>query len=485
MNSNFTKELNKYIVRSNLKLEDIAGKLGIRRPRLSKYKTGLMLPSKNYFPEFIDKITDILRLSPTEKYNLSKVYFKELIGEEKYNEAIEITNLINKIAKISDLSSEKVYKKVTFPKEKIDFKVIYNVKVINKLIIDLLDEEVSLRTESKIDFFINHKYHSFFEILQAYMKYVRVRQIVHFNNAQSDIAMISDIILFTLYNEKNYEVFYYNIFSENLLDYTTNFMPYFIIFTKHVITISEDFETAFLFNSGEIIKYYTENFERAISNCKPLIERFDSVYEVLGNYKHFDSINKSPQYYIQPNPCFSEFYTKELIDKKLKNNIENRKELFEIVCMRYLNLPDLDNSITIFSKEGLENFVNSGRLMEFPKVFVESLNEMERLELLKKLKKSMEEGRRKEYIAKPFKFSIPENIAILISKDCVNFTAFNYDDNNYSFNSISIYESNICEVFCDFIINLSFVTDFLYTEKETMEIIDNHINILEKSCHTE
>lgn len=484
--TDFSRKLHELLNQNKSKftLEELATKIGINRPSLSKYRKGLGKPKKEDFPQFLENLSSALNLSKFDKDKLSEYYYKLKLGNEKIQKMNKIADLLNNFS-----NSEYVYESVKnedkINNENSKIKLINDENDIKTELLNILNNEVNC-DNPQISFFIDDHFPVFFDILDDFMlkKAIKVRQIICLKNSSSpnNRYLISKIIPYIyskndLYNNRSYDTFY---FEGEKKASVINYMSNFIIFSNCMCVLSEDLKTVLILNDTSIAKHYLKLFDKSIEKCKPLVKETISPDEALLNLKKNQEENKfGYECWIEYQPCFGQYYTAELIDKKLKTEgIENRDYLYQLACERFDYMRNLKYSIGIFSENGLKHFVDTGEILDLWSSYVIPFNTFEILEILKQLYDDNLNNIRHDYIANNDNLKIPKSIFVEILKNRVIFSGYSINPERYIF--LEIKETSICNEFNDFIHDISNALSLVFSKSKTLEIIKKHIDDLEE-----
>ena len=94
--------------------------------------------------------------------------------------------------------------------------------------------------------------------------------------ALSNILPLSEIL-------KNIYLPYYLYNNLTLGDEKMLIMPYYIITSKYLLTISSDFKTVSLHDSDTVIRVYRKEFYRIFNMAQPLIKYADNTFKIINH----------------------------------------------------------------------------------------------------------------------------------------------------------------------------------------------------------
>ncbi len=478
--SKFSNKLKMLIEESGLKIYKLSKESGLDRTTIQRAITGERLPSV----EFVETLSNYLRLSPNDKVELQELYSMSKIGDKVYEQRKYIKKMIEQIASIRTVAGNTLGDKKLSITGKIndDSAVFEGQYIINNLIRSVLEDEVINHSSPKIDLTVPFKYSFLYDLLyQLYLEAcgkINIRNIVRLNknphSSQSsnyNLEILSHVMPFTFSAGNGYDPYYYYDNFDSSKDITL-LMPFHIITSKRVINISSDFKTAVLYNNPDIVTIYQEKFDHAIAISAPLISQHlncdDMLQSYLKAYHNFGAVS----HVLEPQPCFAWYYTDDLIEKHLRSEVENRDEVLKLLICYYANHKASNKRpISIFSIDGLYDFAHTGILADLPTPFALPFSVEERITLLNKLKHEISNGNYEVYAADPSKLQIPIcSIQIFHTKGMDLYSS----NNNGMISSSVIEEKSITEAFYDFFESLP-GSSLVHTKDETIKIIDSAI----------
>lgn len=479
--SKFSDKLKLLIEESGIKIYQLAKNSELDRTTIQRSITGERLPSLN----FVKKLSDYLRLSPAERIELFELYSISKIGEKVYEERKYIKGIIERIATIhtakDNISNSQ--KSISFiGKINEDSAVFTGQYIVNSIIREVLEDEVVNNSSPEIDISVPFSYSFLFDLLyQFYLNEngkITIKNIIRLNknshafqNSNHNLEILSHVMPFAFSAGNGYQPYYYYDNFDSYNDIAL-LMPYYIITSRRLITISANFTTAILYNNESIVNTYKDNFKIAITKSKPLIAQHFSCDDILSAYLESHKSLGVISHVIEPQPCFAWYYTKDLIRAHLRQDLENREELLKLLYDFYENGRDYNiRPMSIFSIEGLSSFADTGILADLPTQFAIPFTIEERIMLLSKLKNDIAKDVYQVYATNSSKFIIPLSTIQLYNTNRLEFFATN---NNGVISSSCIEEKTIVEAFYGFFESLP-DSDLVYSKEETIKIIDSFI----------
>ncbi len=479
--SKFSEELNDIIRKRNGTIKNLTKDVGIERTLFHRVLKGeRQLDSKD-----IDKLCDYLELTFEEKNRLLVFYEMGVVGEEKYNQRLDIKNIIESISQKLDMDNfvskgdlknveinSNVYSddiEVCDGKYKVEKFIKYKLVEISK-------------SENTINCFIPFKLDVFYLTLQELFKNNNVN--LKFNqllmidrsadSSKETLELIMQVLMMASVALENYKAHYF--YSETKLENEFPiFMPYYFFTDTELVTISADLERVVLYKNKKIINLIKKQFD----------EKYNSSSNFINNIsKHSDKIEErlnlvgdrlSDVRCIEPQPCFASFINKEFADKLIIKEIPYREEVINIIVDFYQNIEYSSDRKLFFTEDGLQNFVDKGIITVFPEEFVMPCSTENRIVLLKMIRDEI--ASKTSPLFKLIKSSrLFVSNALSIDSSNNGGTLFNLHDKEKLI-SIEILSMKINEMIIDYL-DWLFESDSVYDDKQTVEILNEYIEKL-------
>lgn len=480
--SQFSNQLKSLIEDSGTNIYQLAKKAQLDRTTIHRAIVGERLPSVI----FVTKLCDYLRVSPVERKELLDFYAISKVGESVYASRKYIKGMIERIDIMHSKTDNTMFniEKTVAPDEQInkDIHVFSGLHSVNNLIHELLEEAIFNEGPSQIDLVVPFDYTFLFDFLhQLYFGCkgnIAIRHIVKLSknpnglqNSNFNLEKLLHVLPFAFSVGSGYHPYYYYDNTDVAKDIAT-MMPYYILTNKCLVTLSADYKTAVLYNNKEIHEMYRIKFEKIVLQTKLFINQPSDCGEMLSTYLSACKDAGQFTHTIEPQPCFARYYTHEMVDAKLRSNVEQR-DLLRQSLYQLFDVYKSSSSIpmSLFSIEGLEYLVSTGRMADLPPRFALPFTIEERKYLLQSLRDDIEKD---NYIVRAIdisKFSI-SSVATIQLYGTSGLIFMTSDDNGII--SCFIDEKSICESFHDFFESLP-TSDLVYSKEKTLRIIDGFI----------
>lgn len=451
----FSEYLRKLIKKNDLTISALARQTGIERTTLSKVLAGQRMLPYNA----LDSIVRHLRLTPMEEKKLK--YFYEVQFEQK--DLRKARAIIDKL--FLDLSSldfsiaafeerNLLVDIDTYVKNRSIFTGNMNVELLLRMV---LSEELA-QENARIEMTIPPGY-SFLnqELMQRYLAegiHADITQIIAFDSSEEsgvlhNLKYFCQVLPFCLLSYQRYHPYYY--YNECVQKHYMDPFPYFMVTSSCVICLSENGQEAMLLRSKEQVSYYHKHFQNLLSECHNLIRYTVNPAEVLKSYVVRTDIDG--YYTVMDQPCFGKYYTDEFIEEHIYQNVPYREYLSEIAKNRFRVLRNVKNFYTLYSKSGLQRFMDTGVLDDFPEILVKPFSMEVRKKLMNQMADDIASGKNVARILESGIF--PDYLSLTTSlKSGVGFFLTQQSPLKDEFFSIHLEEPSLCKAFHGWLLGL-------------------------------
>ena len=487
--SNFSEKLKLHIETSGVKIYQLAKISGLDRTTIQYMISGKRIPGR----DFVEKLVTYLKISPFEKEELFELYSISKIGETIYHGRKYIKGMIEGLATSNTIDNNLfASEKRNFINEDVNTQgSVYEGKhIVNNMIRAVIEEEVFNNSSPQINLSvpINHSflYDLLYQIYLIERGQVVIKSITRFNKKDAyqdsnyNLKILSHTIPFAFSAGDGYQVYYYYDNYDSSSDVAA-LMPYYIITSKQLITLSGDYNSAILYHNQDIINIYKRSFEVALGNSTSLIRQHFNCDDLIMAYvESLEKCNR-PAYIVEPQPCFAFYYTDEIIDAHLRQGIENREILLEKLLHFYAQYKNCtQRPSSLFSIEGLSYFAATGRLADLPIEYAIPFTIEERIMMMSRLREDILSSEYKAYVVDSTKLLIPICSIQVYPMDGIEIYRA---DNNGIMSSAFVKETSIADAFADFFESLS-KSHLVFDNEESVKVIDNLIEECRKAITT-
>lgn len=391
----FSTILSTLIQTKNIKTYALAQYCGIDRSNMYKIINGKRKPTS---VEMVNKMSNFMKLSLSEKADLMEAYFIELAGHDNYYRRKHVAQLFQNfhIPRL-DFHIDTINTTDFFGYEKTDSTILYSQAELNRAILYILSSEFH-SNNGKIQLLIQPDYDFLLDILIANHcnPNVTIDHIFCLNskhdliNQQLDYNLHCLEKILPLYGNAYHYNCYYYYNDINYKDETMSVFPYAIITSRFACLISDDLHKGVLIAHNSFLQLLHTIFNEHLANTSPLLRPMKKITEQI-NYMHTIGKSLTNGYFLQMTPCLTPFFTRTILEKYLIQELPNRQQLIDALD-DYIS--DFYNNIlfpsyrSIFSLNGIRKFLETGRTGEYPTYIYNEIELKDRVYLVKQLLKS-------------------------------------------------------------------------------------------------
>lgn len=477
----FADTLRKYLDSKNTTIYTIAKISGVDRTMIQHMKSGKRLPSNISDVQAIAKAM-MLNLSETDE--LLRAYNITHMGEENYYRRDHVSKIISGFYDMNTAS------KLVLPRGSQDtlemhdtLKEIIGRSNINRIVKALLEMEAN-KKGGHVKLMVQPEYGYLFDCLTSIdfsTNNTLVEAIIVFDKNEGNRSTLYNLnvlekLVPTLFQCDVFHPYYIYENVDSLFN-KNSFMPYKIITSDYIIGISYEHDKALLYQDASISRLINEMFQKQRSIATPICQTFHPTpeeylastfsQEVIKPEEKEDG-TKEKIYELFYQPCFPSFCPEDILLDRLNTNlvtpeqVEVIKDYFNKIRAQYK-----DKSVT-FTLDGLNLFMETGRVTEIPDFMYTYLTPQQRLTMLKRIIASVDDGSFAPRIIKSEKLTIPSPICICAPNEHnVIIYYFSPDKGQYIFH---LQELSLVQAFHDF---LRYLPDSLlvYTAEESKQLL--------------
>lgn len=303
--SEFSERCRQLLINSGSNVYQMAKHSSLDKTSIQRMVTGKRLPSLDFIKEFCS----YLRISPIEKKELLELYEIEKVGKSEYMSRCYIKSLIENLSFLDEDDTENIsfsetldYCETFPPMPNVESKILF-----------VLQSELKNDKNPEILFNLPTSYRYIFFILKGlfaeFEGEASVKHLITLNKnplntiypcqnleALSNILPLSEIL-------KNIYLPYYLYNNLTLGDEKMLIMPYYIITSKYLLTISSDFKTVSLHDSDTVIRVYRKEFYRIFNMAQPLIKYADNTFKIINHLQENYIEYGLPSHTLEFHPC--------------------------------------------------------------------------------------------------------------------------------------------------------------------------------------
>ncbi len=481
--SEFSERCRQLLINSGSNVYQMAKHSSLDKTSIQRMVTGKRLPSLDFVKDFCS----YLRISPIEKKELLELYEIEKVGKSEYMSRCYIKSLIESLSFLDEENK----KNISFSETLDYYEPFSPVPNVENKILSILQSELKNNNKPEILFNLPTSYRYIFFILKGlfadFKGEASVKHLITLNKnplntvypcqnleALSHILPLSEIL-------KDIYRPYYLYSNLTPSDEKMLIMPYYIITSEYLLTISSDFKTVSLHDTDTAIEKYRKEFYRIFDMAQPLIKYADNTFKIINHLQENYIEYGLPSHSLEFHPCLFFMDTSFELSKEsfkqiphAEEHIAALQEMYKVVSASTPPRKKSGTTISFFSEPGLEMFCQTGKCFGQYKNLEMGFSPEERKVMLKSYFRNRDAEAFTPYILKP-SFHTPTYLNIELHESHT-VTIFSLKE-NFQFSFIQIKESSICTAFYSFFQYLT-DSDFVYTAKETGSILENYFHSL-------
>ena len=480
----FADTLKKYLETKNTTIYTISKISGVNRTMIQHMKVGKRMPAN---AADVSAIAKAMMLNPSETADLLRAYHISHMGEENYFRRENVSKIISSFYDMNAASELIIPTGMQDNLEMCEpLKAINGKANINRILKAILEIEANKKT-GHIKIMVQPEYTYLFDCLTS----------IDFNRNQT---LVEAIIVFdkneghksTTYNLNilqklvpilfQCEVFhpYYVYDNVDTLFNNTSMLPFKIITSDYVLAVSYEQDKAVLYNSPDMVVLTSDTFQKKFSVANPICHTFHPTPEeyLQASFMSDDEIQAEEVYELFYQPCFPSFCPENILMDRLNTAIIP-KEMQQVIAAYFAKIrAQYSNHFISFTLEGLNLFMETGRVTEIPDFMYTYLKPQQRLILLKNIITSVDDGSFKPRIVRSDKLSVPSPLCICApNEQKVIIYYFSPNKGQYIFH---LQELSLVHAFHDFLVYLP-ESSMVYSEEESKKLLhsiyDKYTNI--------
>lgn len=474
----FAKYLDDYMKEHQITSADLARETDIDRTVIYRYMKGTRIPSEY---ETVMKLAEALRMTVKEKQKLLEEYDRINMGDLVVDSFYQISGILSALQNVA-LQKRKI--KTVWDNKKTwqsDHKVLTLgcKEDISACVIDLF--EYALQQE-KNGVTIYLLMQPVYEAVQRYLlpffdgTNVKIEQIIcieqNLSKSYENLKIFEQSLLLCLGNIE-YEVWYYYDYLNQHINAMT-WMPNVLMVGDYVLQFNYDMTKGILVWDADYACGMREQYREHKKYTTPLMKKGDYCLDLFDLYHNTLQVGDKCLFF---EPCLgkcisSDIFQEYLVDFPQKEIlIEKMERITGSWSGMIYNPPkdchtDLD--ISYFQKRGIQTFMETGRISEFPELLYLPLGKEKRLLVLKRVLSLVKQGRI-TYRMITDEIELPTSICIYINEENKRLCLNKVQADNIS--QIFVEEPGICHAFFSFFEYLE-EKNMMLEEKETMEVLE-------------
>ena len=253
-------------------------------------------------------------------------------------------------------------------------------------------------------------------------------------------------------------------------------LPYTIITSAYCLSIAFDLNNAIISSEAKMLQLANRHFEKRLAMASPIYKFFRpapheylqaTAVETAGELGNADHYN----IFFQPN--LNAFMPVDImLDRINKDIITPEMQQFLVDYFQSINNHTVNVHIS-FTMEGLELFMETGRITEIPDFMYSYLKPQQRLRVLKNLIAGIERGHFMPRILKSTSFNLAMPISITATSP--QKVLIYYITKEKGLSIFFLNELNLINAFYDFLVYVQ-DSELVYNENETKAILQSMLD---------
>lgn len=471
--SEFSNLLNRYIHQKGYSIRSLAKRAGIPVATLTKLCSGARSPRNQR--DRVDRISDVLMLTPSQREALTDMLEKEIVGAENYASRASVKALIEGMTCTVQPARQAAIKTV-LP----DLVMAEKRTDVYSLMRAFLENAAQ---GSTLDIYLPPQDPVLMEALCRVIRggTARVRHILALSASDGKMGAVDPHNLETLRciqpllldlsgRRDAYQAYYYYERTATLSASALQF-PNVMVSEQGVLFCAADYNHAMYTGNPAIQRYFQRLFRTQLNGCRPLIRLCLGLREQIERYVSVMQAGdpKQPLLTLEWQPCLMWAVSEQEIQYFLPQGVPFRNEYINQYIPYLRKIQQWEKAILFFTRDGLEYFAQTGSLQEIPDDILDGpLPVSMRAELLRRMLEGTRQGRIVPHIVREEKLHIGRDAQLIsYGSDTILLASLNHlAGNQVSF--IEELSANWCAL--DFLENLE-NTDWILSTEETCEII--------------
>lgn len=476
----FQKLLNEYINNKDITVYALAKISGIERSFVQKIKNGSRIPTDE---NIVHSLSQALMLTPSETMELLKAYRITKMGEENYYRREQVKNTITSFCD-TQITSRLITNNNTTQalelKENHDF--VDGMANINKLVKAVLELEAQ-KEKGCVKIIAQPSYTFLYDCISTLdfnSKQTKIENIIVFDKQESFKSLRHNLAIFqqlvsSLFSCDNFHPYYIRDYVDTIFN-DSSFLPYTIITSDYCLSIAFDLNNAIISSEAKMLQLANRHFEKRLAMASPIYKFFRpapheylqaTAVETAGELGNADHYN----IFFQPN--LNAFMPVDImLDRINKDIITPEMQQFLVGYFQSINNHTVNVHIS-FTMEGLELFMETGRITEIPDFMYSYLKPQQRLRVLKNLIAGIERGHFMPRILKSTSFNLAMPISITATSP--QKVLIYYITKEKGLSIFFLNELNLINAFYDFLVYVQ-DSELVYNENETKAILQSMLD---------
>lgn len=480
----FQKLFIEYIDAKEVTIYTLAKISGVERSYLQKMKNGTRLPTEE---AVVHSLSHALMLTPSESIEFLQAYRITKMGEDVYYRRQHVKDIISSFCDTQIVSPLITTHNLT---SELDLNnnhaYVDGTANINKLLKSVLELEAQ-KSQGCIKIIAQPSYSFLYDCISTIdfnSNNTKIENIILFDKLDNPKSSNYNLRIFqqlvsSLFSCDNFQPYYVHDYADSLFN-DTSFLPYKIITSDYCLSISFDISSAVISSEPRLLQLANLHFSKLMAIASPVYKSFRpspqeylqaTAMEVATELDNTDHYNV----FFQPN--LNAFVPMDvMLDRVNKDILTEEMQKFLVDYYKSIGNHTVNVHIS-FTKEGLELFMETGRITEIPDFMYNYLEPQQRLRVLKNIIAGIQRGKFMPRIIKSASFNLA--MPIYITATSTQKVLIYYITREKGLSLFYLNELNLINAFYDFLVYVQ-DSDMVYTQQETAELLNNMLNYYQK-----
>lgn len=472
----FQKLLNEFIDAKEVTVYALAKISGVERSYIQKMKNGTRMPNDE---AFVHSLAQALMLTPAETMELVQAYRITKMGEDNFYRREHVKNIITSFCDTQITSKLITHNNNT---QALDLQethaYIDGTANINKLVKAVLELEAQ-KEQGCVKIIAQPSYTFLYDCISTLdfnSKQTNIENIIIFDKLENPKGTNYNLRVFqqlvsSLFSCDNFHPYYIHDYADTVFNDTT-FLPYTVITSDYCLNIAFDLNNAIISSEPKMLQLANRYFEKRMAIASPIYKFFRPApheYLQATAVETAGELDNSDHYNIFYQPNLNAFIPVDImLDRINKDILTPEMQQFLVQYFQRINNHTVNVHIA-FTLEGLELFMETGRISEIPDFMYSYLLPQQRLRILKNLLAGIERGHFMPRILKNTNFNLAMPISITATSP--QKVLIYYITKEKGLSIFFLNELNLINAFYDFLVYVQ-DSELVYTQAETKSLLE-------------
>lgn len=479
----FAELLERHIRENGYTNYEVAKAAKINRVNLQRYISGARVPSEDIF----EKIASVIPMSHEERDEFREAYEFASDGRDTYYLRKCIREMLEKVEDLTGINQLQTATGDGMDGDVQEILIIDGALAVEQFICGCITNYMNMENERHVllylpadKFFPGRIFPASSVDGRSVLAHLKITQMIPLSKRADrsedefyNLCVLRNLIPLYFHGGSNYETCYYYQKNAGESGYGMIY-PYYGIFDNCVLLFSKDMNHAVRIRNWELVGKYRGQFLTAYGHAgvmKRFVTYFKDSIDMLGFFMEHDveQTVDMERCFIEYQPCFALAADKDLIASVIRSQGSYETNvLLQGVLMRREIIRNSARIVHYFTKTGLEEFIETGVLAEYPENYVRPLTVKERIQAIDSLLAASGWGNIEFGMIRDECLYMKKTINVYLSSACGLTLILN--DEKQEPRHMQIDEPSICHAFRTFINQMAEKRD-VFSMDETRNIL--------------